>query len=74
MSESCEIKYFIFINIDSLILLVYDTYQYYVKVVSTEVTYMNGSTVLTNQFASTEHQRDVTPVFGNLPTAMPGIF
>jgi hypothetical protein len=35
---------------------------------------MNGTTVLTNQFASTEHLRDVTPVFGNLPTAMPGIF
>jgi hypothetical protein len=52
----------------------YDTYQYYIKVVSTQVTYLNGTTMLTNQFASTEHERDVTPAFGSLPTSMPGSF
>ncbi|KAJ3323873.1 Endoplasmic reticulum-Golgi intermediate compartment protein 3 [Boothiomyces sp. JEL0866] len=52
----------------------YNTFQYYIKVVSTEFTYRNGSKLLTNQFAATEHQRDVTPMFGNIPTTMPGVF
>ncbi|KAJ3354099.1 Endoplasmic reticulum-Golgi intermediate compartment protein 3 [Kappamyces sp. JEL0680] len=50
----------------------YDTWQYYLKVVSTEVKYRNGTILTTNQFASTEHARDVTPAFGNMPTSMPG--
>jgi hypothetical protein len=51
----------------------YDTYQYYIKVVSTEFTFLNGSNLVTNQYASTEHQRDVSPRFGDMPTSMPGM-
>ncbi|KAI8923702.1 endoplasmic reticulum vesicle transporter-domain-containing protein [Entophlyctis helioformis] len=50
------------------------TYQYFVKVVGTEVSYMNGTKVSTNQFSVTEHERDVTPAYGSMPTGMPGVF
>jgi endoplasmic reticulum-Golgi intermediate compartment protein 3 len=33
-----------------------------------------GTTVSTNQFAVTEHSRDVSPIFGNQPQGMPGVF
>jgi endoplasmic reticulum-Golgi intermediate compartment protein 3 len=51
----------------------YDAFQYYIKVVSTEFSFLNGTKLITNQFASTEHQRDVSPKFGDMPTSMPGI-
>jgi hypothetical protein len=52
----------------------FDTYQYYIKVVSTEFNFLNGTKLITNQFASTEHQTDVSPKFGDMPTSMPGIY
>ncbi|KAI8897906.1 endoplasmic reticulum vesicle transporter-domain-containing protein [Globomyces pollinis-pini] len=52
----------------------YETFQYYIKVVSTEFEFRNGTSLLTNQFASTEHKRDVTPLYGNIPSSMPGVF
>ncbi len=54
------------------LILEFDTWQYFIKVVSTEVKYLNGTVAKTNQYASTEHARDVTPVMGDMPTAMPG--
>lgn len=52
----------------------YDSYIYYAKVVATKFVYRNGTVAHTNQFSATEHLRDVTPLFGNMPTAMPGVF
>ena len=52
----------------------FELYQYFIKVVGTKVVYMNGNVVNTNQFAVTEHDRDVSPVFGTMPTGMPGVF
>ena len=51
----------------------YENYQYFIKVVSTEVKDLKGNILSTNQYAVTEHQQDVTPLAGGMPTAMPGI-
>ncbi|EGF80855.1 hypothetical protein BATDEDRAFT_19389 [Batrachochytrium dendrobatidis JAM81] len=50
----------------------YFSYQYYIKVVGTDISYLNGSQLTTNQFSVTEHEQDVTPLFGALPIGMPG--
>eukprot|EP00842_Homolaphlyctis_polyrhiza_P002309 jgi/Hompol1/3079/HPOL_001554-RA len=52
----------------------YFTYQYFVKVVGTHLTYMNGTRTLTNQYSVTEHDQDVSPIYGNTPIGMPGVF
>ncbi|KAH6560727.1 hypothetical protein BASA50_007239 [Batrachochytrium salamandrivorans] len=52
----------------------YFTYQYYIKVVGTNIQYLNGSSIRTNQYSVTEHEQDVTPLFGVLPVGMPGVF
>ncbi|KAJ3356931.1 Endoplasmic reticulum-Golgi intermediate compartment protein 3 [Allomyces javanicus] len=48
--------------------------QYFLKVVGTEYTYLNGTTVITNQFAVTEHHRDVSGPGGQGHAALPGVF
>nr|KAJ3423307.1 Endoplasmic reticulum-Golgi intermediate compartment protein 3 [Polyrhizophydium stewartii] len=40
------------------------TYQYFIKVVGTDVEYLNSTRIFTNQFSVTEHEQDVTPAFG----------
>ena len=52
----------------------YFSYQYFVKVVGTHVAFMNGTKVASNQFSVTEHEKDVSPVFGDIPSGMPGVF
>ncbi|RKO82813.1 endoplasmic reticulum vesicle transporter, partial [Blyttiomyces helicus] len=61
-------------NVVKVTKLGFYTFQYYVKVVSTKFTFLNGTTIHTNQFSATEHERDATPVFGTAPTALPGVF
>ena len=46
-------------------------YMYYTKVVPTQYTYLNGTTVSTNQFSVTEHYRSLQQRDG---TGLPGIF
>ena len=50
-----------------LTLTEFQLYQYFIKVVATEYNFLNGTTTHTNQFAVTEHLRDVQPKFGNMP-------
>ena len=48
------------------------TYQYFLKVVPTEYTYLSGKTVETNQFSVTEHFLELTPVSEKgLPSTFP---
>lgn len=54
--------------------LEFSNFQYFVKVVGTDYRHLNGTLSSTNQFAVTEHARDVTPRFGDMPTGMPGVF
>ncbi|KAJ3300506.1 Endoplasmic reticulum-Golgi intermediate compartment protein 3 [Borealophlyctis nickersoniae] len=49
--------------------LEYETFQYYIKVVSTRFVFMNGTVVHTNQFSATEHERSTKH-----STGLPGIF
>ncbi|KAI8915957.1 endoplasmic reticulum vesicle transporter-domain-containing protein [Gorgonomyces haynaldii] len=49
-------------------------YQYYIKVVGTEFVNLDQSKLSSNQYAVTEHERDVSPSYGSMPTSMPGIF
>lgn len=51
----------------------FQMHQYFLKVVGTEYTYLNTTILNTNQFAVTEHDRDVSPQFG-VPTGIPGVF
>lgn len=46
-------------------------YMYYTKVVPTTYTYINGTTVSTNQFSVTEHYRTLQQRDG---TGLPGVF
>jgi endoplasmic reticulum-Golgi intermediate compartment protein 3 len=46
-------------------------YQYYLKVVSTQITYLDGSILNTNQYSVTEHEQDVSGPFG--PRKVPGM-
>ncbi len=57
-----------------LIFAEFQVFQYFVKVVASEFTYLNGTVSHTNQFAVTEHLRDVSPRMGTQPTGMPGVF
>lgn len=44
-------------------------YKYFIKVVSTDVHYLNGSTLKTNQYASTFHEQEFPPNSQNLAGA-----
>ena len=46
-------------------------FDYYIKVVRTDFTYLNSSSISTNQFSVTEHEK-VIPTFMGLPQDMPG--
>ncbi|KAI8587145.1 endoplasmic reticulum vesicle transporter-domain-containing protein [Geranomyces variabilis] len=50
----------------------YQMFQYYVKVVSTRFRFMNGTTIHTNQYSATEHDRDTTPTAH--AGGLPGVF
>ncbi|KAI8612837.1 endoplasmic reticulum vesicle transporter-domain-containing protein [Chytriomyces sp. MP71] len=45
-------------------------YQYFIKVVSTKLVYLNGTSFNTNQIAVTEHERDL----GQPGAGLPGVF
>ncbi|KAI8820151.1 endoplasmic reticulum vesicle transporter-domain-containing protein [Fimicolochytrium jonesii] len=50
----------------------YFMFQYFLKVVSTRFTFLNGTNVRTNQFSVTEHERDTTPSAHT--GGLPGVF
>ncbi|KAJ3048652.1 Endoplasmic reticulum-Golgi intermediate compartment protein 3 [Rhizophlyctis rosea] len=52
----------------------YGMFQYYTKVVSTQFNFRNKTTVYTNQFSVTEHERDTTPKMGSGTMGLPGVF
>ncbi|KAJ3045778.1 Endoplasmic reticulum-Golgi intermediate compartment protein 3 [Rhizophlyctis rosea] len=52
----------------------YQMFQYYTKVVSTKFNFRNRTTVHTNQFSVTEHERDTTPKLGSGTSGLPGVF
>ncbi|KAJ3123426.1 hypothetical protein HK098_001919 [Nowakowskiella sp. JEL0407] len=52
----------------------YFMYQYFLKVVGTKYTSLNGTTFHTNQFSATEHERDLNPKQGLQMSGLPGVF
>ncbi|KAI8800756.1 endoplasmic reticulum vesicle transporter-domain-containing protein [Cladochytrium replicatum] len=52
----------------------YFMYQYFTKVVGTKYTFLNGTTIYTNQFSATEHERDLSPRPGIPSGGLPGVF
>lgn len=52
----------------------YLMFQYYIKVVSTKMRYLNGTVYHSNQYSVTEHTRDITPRPGSGTSGLPGVF
>ncbi|KAJ1552032.1 Endoplasmic reticulum-Golgi intermediate compartment protein 3, partial [Nowakowskiella sp. JEL0078] len=52
----------------------YYMYQYFLKVVGTKYTFLNKTTIYTNQYSATEHERDLTPKNGYSVGGLPGVF
>lgn len=53
----------------------YSMFQYYLKVVNTQILYLNNSMHTTNQYSVTENIRDVSPQPGQASTnGLPGVF
>jgi hypothetical protein len=46
-------------------------FDYFIKVVRTDFTYLNGSVISTNQFSVTEHDKVIPTILG-MPSDMPG--